>query len=123
LPISKKRNISGTEPSTEATFGGLEYMNQVLLNKPSKNYDPACGDLMTMAERELAAFFSAVTESYGSRLALACAEDWLRELMASDDLPTSTRQWRELTIQASARIASRVNAPSASVARTLAYPG
>jgi hypothetical protein len=98
-------------------------MNQFVLNRPSKNYDLACGDLMTMAERELAAFVGAVTESFGPRLALACAEDWLRELMASDDLPSSARQWRQLTVRVLARFANRVSAPSASIARTLAYPG
>ena len=65
-------------------------------------------DATTMAERELSAFFTAVTELYGPEQAEASAEDWLRELMASDGLPTSTREWRTLTIAAAARLASRV---------------
>jgi hypothetical protein len=97
-------------------------MNQFALNKLPKNYDPACGDLMTMAERELAAFFRAVTELFGPEQAEASAEDWLHELTAIDGLPASTRQWRRLTFQALARLARRVNASSTSTAsRTLAY--
>jgi hypothetical protein len=101
-------------------------MNQLVLNKTDKapnNYDPACGDLMSMAERELAAFVSAVTESFGPRTARACAEDWLRELMAKDDLATSVGQWRQLTVKVLARLANRVTPPSTAIARTLAYPG
>ncbi|HLX86673.1 MAG TPA: hypothetical protein VKR59_22435 [Terriglobales bacterium] len=103
-------------------------MNQLVLDKDKtdktpKNYDPACGDRMTMAERELAAFVSAATESFGPRIAHLCAEDWLRELMAREDLPTSVGQWRQVTVKALARLASRVTPPSSAIARTLAYPG
>lgn len=42
-------------------------MNQLVADKTPKNYDPACGDLMIIAERELAAFVSVVTESFGPR--------------------------------------------------------
>ena len=65
-------------------------------------------DGTTMAKRELSAFFTAVTELYGPEQAEASAEDWLRELMAADGLPTSTREWRTLTIAAAARLANRV---------------
>jgi hypothetical protein len=64
----------------------------------------------TMAERELSAFFRAVTELFGSEQAKASAEDWLHELTDSNDLPASVRQWRTFTIAAAARLASRVNA-------------
>jgi hypothetical protein len=67
-------------------------------------------DMMTMAKRELSAFFSAVTELFGSEQAEASAEDWLQELMASNDLPASPCQWRTLTVTAAARLARRVNA-------------
>jgi hypothetical protein len=65
-------------------------------------------DATTMAERELSAFFTAVTELYGPEQAKAAAEDWLRELGVSDGLPTSAREWRTLTIVAAAQLASRV---------------
>ena len=73
------------------------------------NHNPICRELMTMAERELSAFFSAVTELFGPEQAEVSAEDWLRELTASDHLPTSIREWRTLTVAAAARLASRVN--------------
>jgi hypothetical protein len=91
-------------------------MNQVKLNKPPKDQNPTCGDLMTMAEQELAAFFIAVTELFGSEEAQLFAEDWLHELLAINDLPASTREWRLLTIKVSARLASRVNASFTSTA-------
>jgi hypothetical protein len=94
-------------------------MNQRALNKPLKNHDPICGDLLTTAERELTAFFNAVTKLFGSEQAEISAEDWLHELEAIDDLqiddlrindqPGSTRQWRQLTVKVMARLASRVN--------------
>ncbi len=86
-------------------------MNQRKLNNLA-NYDPACGDLMSMAEQELAALFSAVTELFGSEQAEVSAKDWLHELMASRDLPASTRQWRQLTVTVLARLAGRVNRAS-----------
>ncbi len=73
------------------------------------NHDPIRGDLMTMAERELSAFFSAVTELFGSEQAEPSAEDWLRELVSSNDVPASIREWRTLTVSAAAQLASRVN--------------
>ena len=69
-----------------------------------------------MAEQELAAFFSAVTQSFGSEQAELSAEDWLHELSAlniddlrNNDLSASPRQWRLLTVKASSRLAGRVN--------------
>jgi hypothetical protein len=99
-------------------------MNQFALNKSPENHDPTCGDLLKMAEQELAAFFRAVTEMFGSEQAEASAEEWLHELRAIsiNDLPVSTRQWRLLTIKVLARLASRVNALSTSTAsQALAY--
>jgi hypothetical protein len=91
-------------------------MNQLALNKRPKDQNPPCGDLMTMAEEELAAFLSAVTELFGSEQAQLSAEDWLHELLAIHDLPASTREWRLVTVKASARLASRVNASYRSIA-------
>jgi hypothetical protein len=69
--------------------------------------------LMTMAERELGAFISAVTELFGSEKARLAAEDWLDELVLVETLPGLTsRDWRLITIAASARLANRVNASS-----------
>jgi hypothetical protein len=84
-------------------------MNQFALTKPLNNDDSICGDLMAMAERELAAFFNAVTELFGSEQAAVSVEDWLHELAALNDLPASTRQWRLLTIKVMARLSSRAS--------------
>ena len=90
-------------------------MNQRTLNQ-STNYDPSCGDLMKMAERELAAFFGAVTELFGPEQGEVSAKDWLHELTVSRHLPESIREWRQLTVKVLARLARRVNPASLSTA-------
>jgi len=89
-------------------------MNPLARYKPSKNYNPRCADLMTMAERELSAFFNAVTQLFGSEQAELSAEDWLRELIEVDALPASAREWRLITARISTRLAIRVNTSSPS---------
>jgi hypothetical protein len=69
---------------------------------------------MTMAERELSAFFTAVTRLFGSEQAELSAEDWLHELIAIEELPTSAREWRLITAKVSTRLPSGVNASSLS---------
>jgi len=83
-------------------------MNPVARYKPSKNSSPRCADFITMAERELSAFFDAVTQLFGPEQAELSAEDWLQELIEVDSLPTSAREWRLITAKASTRLASRV---------------
>ena len=74
---------------------------------------PTFAKLMTMAERELGAFISAVTELFSSEQARLAAEDWLDELVLMEALPGLTsRDWRLITIAASARLANRLNASS-----------
>jgi len=85
-------------------------MNPIARYKPSKDSNADCADLMTMAERELSAFFKAVSQLFGSQQAERSAEDWLNELIEIDDLPASTREWRMITAKASTRLASRVTA-------------
>lgn len=89
-------------------------MNLLARYKPSKNANLPCADLMTMAERELAAFFRAVAQVFGSEQAALSAEDWLQELIETDGLPTSTREWRLITAKVSTRLTSRVSASSLS---------
>jgi hypothetical protein len=67
-----------------------------------------------MAERELSAFFNAVTQLFGSEQAELSAKDWLQELMVAEGLPASTREWRLLTAKASTRLASRLSVSSLS---------
>ena len=87
-------------------------MNLFNPNPPSRNSNPGCADLVTMAERELSAFFRAVTELFGSAQAELSAEDWLHELTVIDSPPASTGDWRRITAKASSRLARRVQASS-----------
>ena len=83
-------------------------MNAPADYKPSKNFNFPCADVMTMAERELSAFFNAVTQLFGSEQADLAAENWLHELIEIDRLPASAREWRLITLKVSTRLASRV---------------
>jgi hypothetical protein len=68
-------------------------------------------DQMHIAERELSAFISAVTESVGPEQARLSAEDWLEESESIDSPPRSTiRDWRAVTVAASVRLANRLSA-------------
>jgi hypothetical protein len=87
-------------------------MNQVELNETQKNRNSGCAGLVTMAEQELVAFFSAVTELFGSEQAELSAEDWLHELEAINGLPVSSRECRLITIKVATRLAGRVNVPA-----------
>jgi len=70
-----------------------------------------CLEQAQLAERELSAFVGAVAQLYGPEQARLSAEDWLQEAALIDTPPRSTsRDWRNVTIAASARLASRVNA-------------
>jgi hypothetical protein len=70
-----------------------------------------CKEQAQMAERELSAFISAVKELLGPEQAQISAVDWLDELDLMDSQPGSTsRDWRAVTIAASARLANRLNA-------------
>jgi len=89
-------------------------MNALARHKPPKNSTHPCPDLMTMAERELSAFFNAVTQLFGSEQAKLSAEYWLQELIEIDGLPASTREWRWITEKVSTRLASRLRASSLS---------
>jgi hypothetical protein len=65
---------------------------------------------MAMAEREIGAFITVVTDLYGSEQAQLSAEDWINEFHSTDALSISApRGWREVTVAASARLASRIS--------------
>jgi hypothetical protein len=66
---------------------------------------------MDSAEHELFAFIGAVVRLFGPEAAKLSAEDWLDESQLMDSPPRSTsRDWRAVTVAASARLASRVAA-------------
>jgi alkylhydroperoxidase/carboxymuconolactone decarboxylase family protein YurZ len=95
-------------------------MNTLARYTPSNNSNRPCPDLTKMAERELSAFFNAITQLFGSEQAELSAEDWLRELIEIDGLPASTREWRLITAKASTRLASRVRVSSPSTETQIA---
>jgi hypothetical protein len=67
-----------------------------------------------MAEKELSAFFNAVSRMFGSEQAELSAEDWLHELIDIDGLPASAGEWRIITAKVLSRLASRLTASSLS---------
>jgi alkylhydroperoxidase/carboxymuconolactone decarboxylase family protein YurZ len=89
-------------------------MNPHAPYKSVKTSNPRCADFTAMAERELSAFFNAVTQLFGSEQAELSADDWLHEVIEIDGLPASTREWRLITAKISTRLASRVTASSLS---------
>lgn len=81
------------------------------MNNSDPFSDTVYADQTHIAERELFAFVNAVTELFGSKQARVAAEDWLEESELMDDAPRSTmRDWRSVTIAASARLATRIDA-------------
>jgi hypothetical protein len=95
-------------------------MNPLARYNPSNNSNLGCADFITMAERELSAFFNTVKQLFGAEQAELSADDWLRELIEIDALPTSAPEWRSITAKASTRLASRVIASSLSTESQIA---
>ena len=63
-----------------------------------------------VAERELPSFIAAVTELYGPEEARLATNEWLEESELMDSPPRSEmRDWRAVTIAASARLARRIS--------------
>lgn len=85
-------------------------MEQFASIKWPTSHNPTCADLLTMAEHELAAFLGAVTELFGSHQAQVSAEDWFHELMITNALPASAREWRLLTVKVVTQLAQRIKA-------------
>ncbi len=74
--------------------------------------DSAYSEQVHLAERELSAFIRAVTELRGPEESKLAAEDWLDESELMDSAPRSEeRDWRAVTVAASARLAMRLNGP------------
>jgi hypothetical protein len=93
-------------------------MNLFACYQSSRHFSPRSASLKKAAEQELAAFFNAVKQLFGREQAELSAKDWLDELAKIDGLSSSTRDWRLVTIKASARLATRVNVSSLSTVFT-----
>jgi hypothetical protein len=89
---------------------GMAETDEDPMNTKESFFNSICKEQMQMAEREFAAFISAVKELLGSDQAQLSATDWLDELELMDShLGTTNRHWRAVTIAASARLANRLN--------------
>jgi hypothetical protein len=66
-------------------------------------------ELMTIAERELAAFYEAVFRRYGLKEARKAAQDWIEELGTMDwPADWALLNWRHVTITAADCLAFRI---------------
>jgi hypothetical protein len=71
------------------------------------------------AQRELAAFYAAVSEMYGPEEAMRAALDWIEALEKTDSISGgSLPDWRQATVAAASGLASRVVNQSADLGRT-----
>ena len=78
------------------------------MDKEESFYNATCEGQINMAERELSAFIRAVTELFGPEQAMLSTADWLDESERMDrPHPASSRDWRAVTVAASARLANR----------------
>ena len=81
------------------------------MDKEESFCNSTCEDQINMAERELSAFIRAVTELFGPEQARLSTEDWLDHSERMDCPHMATRkEWRTVTVAASARLANRVTA-------------
>ena len=86
-------------------------MHERFVDEPKNDQSAGLDGLIRMAERELGAFFAAVTELFGPEQARLSVEDWLEELQLLDTLPGLRKSdLRQVTIAALTRLATRVNA-------------
>ena len=91
------------------TFDSLIKDREYLMNEQESFSDLVYEEQSHLAERELSSFIEAVTELYGPEQARVSARDWLDESDSMDSPPFSTeREWRAVTIAASARLARRL---------------
>jgi hypothetical protein len=64
---------------------------------------------MTIAERELAAFYEAILRQYGLKEAKKGAQDWIEELERMDwPADSALPNWRDVTIAAADCLAFRI---------------
>lgn len=78
------------------------------MNKDGSSDRLNCANQLRLAERELASFIVAVTELFGPEQARISADDWLEESELDRPPRSTSRDWRAVTVAASARLASRL---------------
>jgi hypothetical protein len=86
------------------------------MHEPDPFSDSIYQEQNQLAERELSSFIAAVNTSFGPEQAKLSAEEWLEESELMDSPPRSEdRNWRAVTIAASARLANRVQVRTATI--------
>jgi hypothetical protein len=71
--------------------------------------DALIADLLSTAEKELSAFYTAVRRRYGSKEARRAAYDWIEEMETMDwSLEGAVPNWRHVSIVAAECLSSRV---------------
>ena len=104
LPVGLRLPFGG-----EVKFGVTDPVRFMV---PMNQIADSQAKLIAIAERELSAFFSAVAGSFGPEEATLAAKDWVQQLEAMKTMPVLPRQFRQLSINASRRLAKRVGAMS-----------
>lgn len=85
------------------------------MHMPDLFSESAYEEQMHLAEDELSSFVNAVTTLYGPEQAVLSEEYWLEESDLIDSPPRSVaRNWRAVTIAATARLANRIPVGKAS---------
>ena len=75
----------------------------------TRSYTSAPYERRSLAERELTAFVTSVTNLLGPEQTKFLTDIWLDELASMERMPAPTSvEWRLVTIAASARLASRL---------------
>jgi hypothetical protein len=89
---------------------GIAATDEDPVNTKESFSNSICKEQTLMAEREFSAFINAVKELHDPEQAELSAVDWLDESELMDSQAGSTsRDWRAVTIAASARLANRLN--------------
>jgi hypothetical protein len=102
--VVRRRTIAGN-----VAADSREKIEVDSMNSQEQFCNSTYANQMHIAERELSAFIRAVTELFGREEAELSAEDWLDESELMDSPPVSTsRNWRAVTIAASAKLANRL---------------
>ena len=81
------------------------------MDKEESFCNSTCEDQINMAERELSAFIRAVTELFGPEQTGLSTEDWLESELMDSPHGGTRKDWRAVTIAASARLANRGTPP------------
>ena len=102
----QSKPIQGVSPAQDSDYS---------MNENESLSDSTCEEQMHLAERELSSFIAAVTKLYGPEQARLSAADWLEESELMDSPSRSeARNWRAVTIAASARLAKRATTRTSS---------